>query len=207
MGMESRTRVRLAEEAARIILDEGVRDYGLAKRKAADHLGLDARRELPTNAEIEQAVLERNRLFESPATRREYRNRLEAAAVVMDRLDALQPRLVGPLLLGILEPQPIINLHGFAETVEEVIIELADRGITTRTGERHYGRGGRNIRMPYLSFRGPEGLDIELTVFPPDGLRQAPPSPIDGKPMRRLNLAGVRELLDRTETASFQDRR
>ena len=202
--MESRTRVRLAEEAARIILEDGVRDYGLAKRKAADHLGLDARRELPTNTEIENAVLERNRLFESPATRREYRNRLEGAALVMERLAPLQPRLVGPLLLGILEPQPIINLHGFAETVEEVIIELADRGIATRTGERHYGRGGRNLQVPYLSFRGPDGLDIELTVFPPDGLRQAPPSPIDGKPMRRLNLAGVHALLAKSEPSPLQ---
>ena len=202
--MESRTRVRLAEEAARIILEDGVRDYGLAKRKAADHLGLDARRELPTNVEIEHAVLERNRLFESPATRREYRNRLEAAAVVMKQLAPLQPRLVGPLLLGILEPQPIINLHGFAETVEEVIIELADRGIATRAGERHYGRGGRNLQVPYLSFRGPDGVDIELTIFPPDGLRQAPPSPIDGKPMRRLNLAGVHTLLARSEPSPLQ---
>jgi hypothetical protein len=202
--MESRTRVRLAEEAARIILEDGVRDYGLAKRKAADHLGLDARRELPTNTEIENAVLERNRLFESPATRREYRNRLEGAALVMERLAPLQPRLVGPLLLGILEPQPIINLHGFAETVEEVIIELADRGIATRVSERHYGRGGRNLQVPYLSFRGPDGLDIELTVFPPDGLRQAPPSPIDGKPMRRLNLAGVHALLAKSEPSPLQ---
>jgi hypothetical protein len=202
--MESRTRMRLAEEAARIILEEGVRDYGLAKRKAAEHLGLDGHRELPTNVEIEQAVLERNRLFASSATRSEYRNRLEAAALVMERLAPLQPRLVGPLLLGILEPQPTINLHGFAETVEEVIIELADRGITTRSGERQYGRGGRTIRAPFLTFRGPEGLDIELTVFPPDGLRQAPPSPIDGKPMRRLTLAGLRDLLARTEPLPTQ---
>jgi hypothetical protein len=54
---ESRTRQRLAEEAARIILEEGVRDYGLAKRKAADHLGMTGRPELPTNTEVETALL------------------------------------------------------------------------------------------------------------------------------------------------------
>lgn len=195
---ESRTRQRLAEEAARIILEEGVRDYGLAKRKAADHLGIQGRRDLPANTEVESAVLERSRLFATAATRTEYRDRLRAAALVMGRLEWLEPRLVGPLLLGIVEPQPVINLHGFAETVEEVIIALGDRGIRTRSGERQYrggGGAGAGVRAPYLAFAGPDGLEIELTIFPLEGLRQAPPSPIDGRPMRRLNLAAVRERL------------
>jgi hypothetical protein len=59
-----------------------------------------------------------------------------------------------------------------------------------------------DIRAPFLAFRGPEGTDVELTVFPLDGLRQAPPSPIDGRPMRRLNLAGVeRMLIEATQPA------
>lgn len=199
---ESRTRQRLAEEAARIILEEGVRDYGQAKRKAAEHLGIGGRRDLPANTEVEAAVLERNRLLATPESRREYLDRLRGAAVVMERLARLEPRLVGPLLLGILEPQPVINLHGFAETVEEVIIELGDRGIQCRSGERHYrGGGGGGVHAPFLSFRGPEGLDVELTIFPQDGIRQAPPSPIDGRPMRRLNLAGVRQLITEAEAA------
>lgn len=199
---ESRTRQRLAEEAARIVLEEGVRDYGLAKRKAADHLGITGRRDLPANTEIESAVLERNRLFASPEQRQEYIARLQAAEVVMVRLEPIETRLVGPLLLGIVEPQAVINLHGFAETVEEVIIELGGRGIQCRSGERHYRGAGTDIRAPFLSFRGPEGTDVELTVFPLDGVRQAPPSPIDGRPMRRLNLAGVRNLIEDAQAPS-----
>lgn len=199
---ESRTRQRLAEEAARIILEEGIRDYGQAKRKAADHLGITGRQDLPANTEIESAVLERNRLFASPGQRSEYIARLRAAALVMARLDPMETRLVGPLLLGIVEPQAVINLHGFAETVEEVIIELGDRGIQCRSGERHYRGAGMDIRAPFLAFRGPEGTDVELTVFPLDGLRQAPPSPIDGRPMRRLNLAGVEELISDAQAPS-----
>ena len=195
---ESRARQRLAEEAARIILEEGVRDYGLAKRKAAAHLGMSGRREMPANTEVEAAVLERNRLFADAADRREYRDRLRAAAMVMERLAGLEPRLVGPLVTGIMEPQPLINLHGFSETVEEVIFQLGDMGIQCRSGERHY-RGGQGTRVPFLSFRGPEGLDIELTVFPADGIRQAPPSPIDGRPMRRLGLPAVQELIAEVE--------
>jgi hypothetical protein len=33
-------------------------------------------------------------------------------------------------------------------------------------------------------------------VFPVDGIRQAPMSPIDGKPMRRVDSDGVQELLE-----------
>ena len=33
---------------------------------------------------------------------------------------------------------------------------------------------------------------IEATVFPTDGIRQAPVSPVDGKPMRRANAIEAR---------------
>jgi hypothetical protein len=36
---------------------------------------------------------------------------------------------------------------------------------------------------------------IEATVFPTDGIRQAPVSPVDGRPMRRANTFEVEALL------------
>jgi hypothetical protein len=36
---------------------------------------------------------------------------------------------------------------------------------------------------------------IEATVFPTDGIRQAPVSPVDGKPMRRADVADLEALL------------
>jgi hypothetical protein len=39
---------------------------------------------------------------------------------------------------------------------------------------------------------------IEVIVFPIDGIRQAPVSPVDGKPMRRADLAEVESLLAST---------
>ena len=49
----------LTQEAARIMSDEGVRDFLFAKRKAAERLGLDPRRmHLPTNMEVEAALAE-----------------------------------------------------------------------------------------------------------------------------------------------------
>ena len=37
---------------------------------------------------------------------------------------------------------------------------------------------------------------IQATVFPIDGIRQAPMSPIDGKPMKRADRKSVQELLE-----------
>lgn len=200
MPAPSRIRQELAQEAARIVLDEGVRDYGLAKRKAAEHLGVDARHEMPANAEIRAAAIERSRLFADSESRQAYRDRLEAAVIVMERLAALEPRLVGPLLDGIVERHARINLHAFAETVEEVILDLGERGIRCDTGERRYrSRQGREQHVPYLAFRGPHETDVEMTVFPLDGIRQAPPSPIDGRPMARAGLTEVERLLAASE--------
>ena len=53
-----RARQVLAQEAARIIVNHGVRDYRVAKQKAAERLGVNGRGALPGNAEIEAAVAE-----------------------------------------------------------------------------------------------------------------------------------------------------
>jgi hypothetical protein len=40
---------------------------------------------------------------------------------------------------------------------------------------------------------------IEATVFPTDGIRQAPVSPVDGRPMRRASTDEVEALLEMEE--------
>ena len=58
-----RARQVLAQEAARIIVDHGIRDYRVAKQKAAERLGVGGRGSLPGNAEIEAAVANHLQLF------------------------------------------------------------------------------------------------------------------------------------------------
>ena len=47
-----RARLVVAQEAARLIVDQGIRDYGLAKKKAAQRLGMSTRGSLPGNSEV-----------------------------------------------------------------------------------------------------------------------------------------------------------
>ncbi len=53
----------LAQEAARVMAEHGVRDYRFAKRKAAERFGVIDEAVLPRNTEIEAALLEYQRLF------------------------------------------------------------------------------------------------------------------------------------------------
>jgi hypothetical protein len=40
------------------------------------------------------------------------------------------------------------------------------------------------------------GRTVDATVFPIDGIRQSPYSPVDGRPMKRADAREVSELVD-----------
>jgi hypothetical protein len=121
---------------------------------------------------------------------------MRAAAVeAMRLLAAFEPRLVGPLLTGTATAHAGIALHLFADTPEAVALSLMDRGVPYEFGERRF-RVQRDAVESYPEIRFGAGLhEVEATVFPKDGIRQAPPGPVDGKPMRRATLAEVEQLL------------
>ncbi len=58
MSRDQQMRVRIAQEAARLMSEEGVQDYYAAKRKAAQHLGAPDTRNMPRNQEVEEALHE-----------------------------------------------------------------------------------------------------------------------------------------------------
>src|SRR4029077_5157090 len=64
-GRDSENRRRIAVEAARLISEHGIRDYHVAKRRAAERLGIAADTALPKNSEIEEALREHQRLFDA----------------------------------------------------------------------------------------------------------------------------------------------
>jgi hypothetical protein len=52
----------------------------------------------------------------------------------------------------------------------------------------------RPIAVPAVRF-GLGDETVEAVVFPKDGIRQAPVSPVDGRPMRRAAISEVEGLL------------
>lgn len=192
---DERARQMLAQEAARIIVNQGVRDYRAAKIKAAERLGLDSHGALPGNVEIERAVSEHLVLFGRESHSDYLRKMREVALSAMQILRSFGPRLVGPVLSGTADQHSAINLHVFADSPKLVAIELTEQGVSYREYERRL-QCRRNQLQTYAGFEfRHDHTPVEATVFPVDGIRQAPLSPIDGKPMKRAGTRAVKALL------------
>ncbi len=189
-------REQLAQEAARLIVDHGMYDYGQAKRKAALRFGIREAGALPSNSEIESSVIERQRIF-APEI---HEHRLAAmrglAADIMEYLGDFQPRLVGPVLAGTVTGNSPLELHVFTDSPEAVLAVLEARGTGSRDCQRRYRFNGQAMSLvPGFSFTS-EGERVYVIVFPEKGVRQAPLSPVDRRPMQRAARRRVLALLE-----------
>jgi hypothetical protein len=194
-------RQAIAREAARLMIEHGHEDYGVAKRKAAERFGVTDLAVLPKNTEIEAALSEHQRLFGAEAHASELVEMRTVALEAMRLLEEFEPRLVGPLLSGTATAHNDITLHLFSDTPETVAVRLIDRGIRHKFAERRF-RTPQDAVEAYPSVRFAAGShEVDATIFPRDGIRQAPPGPVDGKPMRRASLQEVRQLIDEGSSA------
>jgi hypothetical protein len=190
-----RTRQLVAQEAARIIVEQGIQDYRLAKTKAAQRLGMSAGGSLPGNSEIEKAVSEHLKLFGRESHLYLLRALRQTALAAMELLSPFEPRLVGPVLYGTAAANSPVNLHVFADSAEMVLMRLDELKVSYRPFERRL-KSRRDKADLFGGFRFMhDDTRVEATVFPIDGVRQAPISPVDGKPMRRVDKSALLVLL------------
>lgn len=188
-------RIRIAQEAARLIHESGVRDYGEAKRKAALRLGVREDSALPKNVDIEQALREHLALFAGADQPERLRRLREAAVEAMGFFSRFRPRLVGAVLDGTADRHSAVCLHVFAEQPDDVGHVLTEHGIPHDREDRRLRMDSRReINAPAYQFVAGE-VPIDLTVLPLDGMRQAPLGRDGVRPMARAAIAEVRELL------------
>jgi len=191
-----RARLVLAQETARIIVDQGIEDYRSAKLKAAERLGMSAHGVLPGNPEIERAISEHLKLFGRESHQSLLKTLRQAALSAMEFLSPFTPRLVGPVLHGTAAANAAVNLHLFADSAEMVALQLQESGITYRLFERRL-KSRRGQTESFAGYRfAQDDANIEAVVFPVDGMRQAPISPVDGKPMRRADKDAIIRLME-----------
>ena len=187
-------RQAVAEEAARVMAEQGIDDFLFAKRKAAERLGVVDAAILPRNTEIEAALFAR-RLFSAGRHESEIADLRRSALQAMRLMADFDPRLVGPVLTGSASAHSDIHLHLFSESAEAVSIRLDERGVPHETLERRL-RFERDRTVSFPAFRFVAGRQtVDAVVFPLDGIRQSPCSPVDGKPMRRATVAEVAALV------------
>jgi len=177
------------------MIEHGHEDYGHAKRKAAERFGVTDLAVLPKNTEIEEALAEHQRLFGAEEHASELTEMRSVALEAMRLLEEFEPRLVGPLLSGTATAHNDITLHLFADTPESVAVRLMDLSIPHEVAERRFRTQRDEVEAyPVVRFNA-GGHGVDATIFPLDGIRQAPPGPVDGRPMRRATAEEVASLL------------
>jgi len=187
-------RARIAAAAARIMAEDGIDDFALAKRKAARQVGAAEGEGLPANEEIEvelRAYLALYQAEEHPERLAELRR---AALDAMRALEQFTPYLTGPVLAGIAGPHSEIELQLFPESAKELEIFFLDRNLayTTREVRRYSGDRGRAVSVFSLLW---DGVPLTLSVFDPRDERMALKTTRAGRVMDRAGIAEVRALL------------
>lgn len=192
--LREQMRSRIAQLAARMMAQDGIDDYALAKRKAARQLGADDTQNLPNNSEIEQALRDYHAIYqpdEQPARVRALR---EQALRVMRELAEFDPQLTGSVLSGTATRFSDINLVLVADDLKEVEIFLLNRNVPFKLGERRLllGDGPRAVPVLTLTEAGP--AEVGAMVLSPSELRRLPRSQ-DGRVPERARLPEVEQLL------------
>jgi hypothetical protein len=189
-------RDQLAQEAARVMAESGIDDFGLAKRKAAERFGVRSAGALPSNAHIQVCLAERQRTFEPGNHAALLTTLRRVAADVMEQIDPYRPRLAGAVLEGTITINSVVELHVFADAPEHVAATLALHGNSVRDCQRRYRftRQDDPVQIPGFEIVA-SGVKVQVLVFPERGAHHAPLSPVDQRPMRRANRAAVLALL------------
>jgi len=188
-------RLEVAAEAARIISTEGQHNYHAAKKKAAERIGVSERLALPSNIEVKEALHRYQGLYGGAEHLENLENLRQTAIDALRMLESFNPRLVGSVLDGTANLHSRIALHVFAESTESVILFFLEHSQPFSEEQRQIRwHDGTHRTVPLIVFEL-QGAAVELTLFEPVNLRQAPPSPIDGKPQQRATLTEVECLL------------
>ena len=125
-----RDRSRIAQTAARLIVEHGIGDWSLAKRKAARQLMLPDTAALPSNEDVEQALASHHALFGGDAHAARLRKQREEGLAWMRRLAPWEPLLVGGVAAGWATEHSDVRLELVADDPKAVEIALAASGVS-----------------------------------------------------------------------------
>ena len=187
-------RTRIAAAAARLMAEDGIDNFALAKRKAARQLGAADTESLPTNDEVESALRDYRALYQAE----EHPERIaELRRVALDAMRALErfsPYLTGPVLKGIAGPYAEIDLQLYPDSAKDVELFLLERNIAfdTSEGRRYSGDRAHAVSLFKLDWLG---IPLRLSVFDPRDERLALKTSQTGRVMDRAGIVEVGQLL------------
>ncbi len=201
--MKSRDRLRqlIAQEAARLMYEEQIREYRTAKSKAARKFGpeksLCLGNHLPSNAEIRQELLRLLDLHEEKLRPERLLHLRILALSYLELMVPFRPYLVGSVLSGCVTERSDIDIHLFAEDPEDVASFLQARDMPFEEELVTVRKGGKYTDYSHFYLQD-EGIEIEFSIYAPSERHQVSRSSITGKPMERADAKKLHRLIAAT---------
>lgn len=159
----SHLRQSIASAAARLMAEDGIGDYGQAKRKAARHLGAGDGDALPSNEEVAAELRTYQSLFQDEEQSERLRELRQIALDAMRFLADFRPYLTGGVLEGTAGRYADIEIEVFTDSAKDVEIFLLSHRIPYEIARnRQQGPDAPEARLR-LDWNGAE---ILLSIFP-----------------------------------------
>lgn len=207
-GRQSQLRQLVAQQAARMMAEDGVSDYGYAKKKAGRQLGVVDANCLPSNAEIEEEIRLFHEIYNSDDQPEALRILRQDALATMQIFARFNPHLTGGVLDGTAGQYAETNIHLFADSAKDVEIFLLNQQIPYDSNDKSYrvrdrksgdkktsGKNSERLKVPMFTLEGPNGF-IKLSVFEFDDIRFSTKSVVNGGNADRVDAEGLRILLN-----------
>lgn len=206
MARENLDHIRqmIAQQAARMMAEEGVHDFAYAKKKAGRQLGITENGALPTNAEIEEEIRLYHEIYnadEQPLMLSQLR---KAALMTMQLFERFNPHLTGSVLDGTASKHSQTDIHLFADSVKDVEMFLLNQQIPFESSEKSYRISDKPSKdkkekarktVPVFTLETEFGL-VKLSVFDVDDMRIATKKTSDGSNAERADISDLQALLN-----------
>jgi hypothetical protein len=140
-------------------------------------------------------LLEQQRLFHADDRDQTLAALRQQALAAMRLFAAFEPRLVGQTLEGTATREQGVELWLFADSVEEVVMELLERGIPWQQHDDQFRYAGGGAQMhPVLTFIAGD-LPVSLVILPRQARHNPPLSPVSERPERGIGEDQLRRLI------------
>jgi len=191
---QQQMRARIAAVAARIMAEDGVEDFALAKRKAVRQLGVQDTQALPRNEEIEFELRAYQSLYQGQEQRDRIRYLRSQALQAMRLLEPFRPYLSGAVLKGTAGRYSDIDLQLFTDDSKAVEMFLLNHTIPYEVSLKRRFAGDRERAVSVLKLNW-EGIPLNVAVYSANDERGTLKATPAGRPMERAGIQAVTRLL------------
>jgi len=191
---QSQMRARIAAAAARLMAEDGIEDFALAKRKAARQLGAADTQSLPANEEIETELRAYRALYQGEEQRTRIKALRTVALDAMRLLATFNPYLSGPVLKGTAGRYADIDLQLFTDDHKAVEFFLLNRALPYEVSEQRHFRGDEPRPVPVLRLEW-QGFPVNVAVYASKDERSSLKATPAGRPIERAGISAVSALL------------